>query len=119
MMLGLSNTENETNLDSVTKGAHEVLSGVPAEIELSQFADAVISRDEEAIAATRNALSKQIPPEDVIESASVIAHFDSINRVADAAGISLDSNMQRFGGDIIDTLGIAPFGELKGYRRNE
>ena len=111
MMLGLSNTENETNLDSVTKGAHEASSGVSAEIELSQFADAVISRDVEAIEAARTELDNLIPPQGIIESASVIVRFDSINRVADAAGISLDSNMQKFGGPIIDALGMTHYEE--------
>ena len=81
MMLGLSNTENETNFDTVTKGAEEVSSGVPAEAELSQFADAVIGRDADAIATARGALSEQLPPDGVVEAASVRGRIAGDRRI--------------------------------------
>ena len=106
MMLGLSNNENETDFAIVTEGADCHTSGVAGEREMIAFADTVIGRDDEQIAATRSALDEVLPAGGALEVASVVAHFDAINRVADAAGVSLDSNMVKFGGPVIDALGM-------------
>jgi hypothetical protein len=107
----LSNSENDTNIRMVVEGTEGKTESVTAQVELNGFAEAVISRDEERTAEARKSLHALIGDAALPDAAGIISHFDAINRVADAAGISLDKPMMETTAPIIDTLGISHYEE--------
>jgi alkylhydroperoxidase family enzyme len=111
MMLSLSNKDNELDLDLIKHGSQGSSCGVPAEEELVRFAEAVVLRNVEAIRPAREALEKHVGSEGLVSAAAVVAQFNAINRVAGGIGISLDKSMAEMGAEVIEALGIAPYGE--------
>ena len=93
----------------VVDGADDESESVPAQHELNAFAEAVISRDDWLISESREALHGAIGNSALPDAAAIISHFDAINRVADGAGISLDSPMLPVTQPIIEQLGISHF----------
>lgn len=69
-------------------------SGVPAQESLIAFAEAVHSRDPEAITRTRRDLSEETSDGAVIDAAGVIGIFEGIDRIADATGCVLDESYE-------------------------
>jgi hypothetical protein len=95
----------------VVEGTEGKTEAVSAQSELNAFAEAVVGRDADRTAATRDALHGAIGSAALPDAAGIISHFDAINRVADAAGISLDKPMMETTAPIIDTLGISHYEE--------
>jgi len=95
----------------VVDGAEGKTESVTAQAELNAFAEAVLSRDHERTTEARNALHVAIGNAALPDAAGIVSHFDAINRVADAAGISLDAPMEMNGPPIIEALGISHFSE--------
>jgi len=83
----------QIDLKAVNGGA--VDSGVAHGAELLAFADAVMARDADAIARSRNELERALGVGGVSEAAAVIAMFNVVDRVADATGIPIDDGFTR------------------------
>ena len=79
--------------------------GVAHGAELRRFARAVIG-DAEDLDAVRAALVGTLDAHRVGQAAAVVAGFDSINRVADATGIELNTEMAQRSRDLVETLGL-------------
>lgn len=62
--------------------------GVPFGRELLEFTDAVLKRSR--IEENRNRLIEGLGAAATVEAAALVAGFEAINRVADAAGTQLD-----------------------------
>ncbi|MCH7958678.1 MAG: hypothetical protein IID08_01015 [Candidatus Hydrogenedentes bacterium] len=110
LLLGLSDPDTLSKLDIVTNGdAGKDTQTVEGERELLAFADAVVARDTEQSRVTGEAIIEALGPEQLVDAAAVVAHFDAINRVADAAGIELDKSMQGVTTDLRNHLGFNAF----------
>lgn len=83
----------EVDLAAINDG--EVESGVVFGAELLAFTDAVMSRDTEFIAKTRNELGAKIGAHGVVDTAAVISMFNVVDRIADATGIPIDDGFTR------------------------
>ncbi len=44
-----------------------------------------------------------------MDAAALVAHYEKMDRIADATGIPLDTPMQVLGGELRDSLGIGNF----------
>ena len=110
LLLGLSDPDTQKNLALVTTGdAGNDTQTVEGECELLAFADAVVARDTKRIRTTGEAIVASLGTEQLVDAAALVAHFDAINRVADAAGIELDKFMQGATADLRDHLGFNEF----------
>ena len=63
--------------------------GVPKGAALRRYARAILEEGDDLVPA-REALIEALDAEATVQAASIVACFDGINRVADAAGIRLD-----------------------------
>jgi len=80
----------KVDLQSITKGS-DVQSGVPFQDELLAFAEVALGDDDEQISRAREALRTKMGDAAVVDSAAVIANFQRMVRIADGAGIPLDT----------------------------
>lgn len=83
--------------------------GVQFGAELANFAGALASRDEDALAAARDQLASAAGPEVLVDAAAVAANFQRMVRIADATGIPSDDLMQAISGDIAERLDLRRF----------
>jgi alkylhydroperoxidase family enzyme len=74
--------EENTNLD------------IKHEVELVNFAKAVLSTNKLEISEASKQLVEKIGVEGMLDAAAIIAFFNAINRVADATGIDLDNEVE-------------------------
>jgi hypothetical protein len=80
----------KVDLQSVIEGS-KVQSGVPFQDELLAFAEVALGDDDEAITEAREAVRAKMGDEAVVDAAGVIANFQRMVRIADGAGIPLDT----------------------------
>jgi len=91
-MLSLSADITKSDVDlKMVNGDKTVSAGdIQHGHSLMNFAEAVASRDEEALKAARNALLEEAGPEVLVDAAGVAANFQRMVRIADSTGIPLD-----------------------------
>jgi DNA-binding phage protein len=65
------------------------------ELELVNYAKAILSTNELEIIEASNRLVDKIGVEGMLDSAAIIAFFNAINRVADATGLALDNEVKQ------------------------
>jgi hypothetical protein len=83
----------KVDLAAVNDGA--VDSGVAFGAELLAYTDAVMSRDAEAIAKTRDELGAKIGTDGIVDTAAIISMFNVVDRIADSTGIPIDEGFSR------------------------
>ena len=76
----------QVDIGRVTHGQDEGVA-VPHAAELLQFAEAVVSRDVQRIAAARAALRSAVGDCGLVDAAAITSAFHGFVRVADATGI--------------------------------
>ena len=76
---------------------------------LSDFATAAVTGDDSALGRTRQEILKELGPEELVDAAALVAHYEKMDRIADATGLPLDAPMQILGGELRDSLGIGKF----------
>ena len=69
-------------------------SGVPHGDALVSFAEAVVSRDRQRIATTRDALIEAMGVEAMVDAAAVVSNFERMVRIADGTGIPLGAGLE-------------------------
>lgn len=106
-----SQTTNDSyDLSAILRGAsHGDGSGVPHGAELLRFADAVVERDANDIAAARDQVTEVAGQAAMVDAAGVIANFHRMTRIADGTGIALDQRMLEASVDLRSDLGIDRF----------
>ena len=87
----------------------ELAAAVPHAQHLSALAEAVIGRDDAALAPAREALLAAVGPECFVDAASVAGNFERMVRIADATGIPLDAPVAALASDLRDALGLAAY----------
>ena len=95
----------KVDLQSVTKGS-DVQSGVPFQDELLAFAEVALGDDDEAISGAREAVRAKMGDAVVVDAAGVIANFQRMVRIADGAGIPLDTPVAVVTSTIRSELGL-------------
>jgi hypothetical protein len=95
----------KVDLQSITKGS-AVQSGVPFQDELLEFAEVALGDDDEQITRAREAVRTKMGDAAVVDSASVIANFQRMVRIADGAGIPLDTPVAVVTSTIRSELGL-------------
>lgn len=109
-MLRVSGTITNTtlNLAAVNEGA-VVASGIDHGDLLLSFTDAVMARDDEALAASREQLMASLTPGQVVDTAATIAAFNVVDRIANAIGIPLDATLAMMSAEVRTELGLERF----------
>jgi hypothetical protein len=83
--------------------------GVPHAEALLAFCDALVDRDEAALAAARGRVLAALGPAGLVDVAAVASNFERMVRIADACGIPLDTPLAVLSGDLRQELGLARF----------
>ena len=76
---------------------------------LSDFATAAVTGDDTGLERTRREILDKLGPEEFVDAAALVAHYEKMDRIADATGLPLDAPMQILGGELRDSLGIGKF----------
>jgi predicted homoserine dehydrogenase-like protein len=82
-------------IDLMAVRDNDVESGVSHGAALLAYTDAVMARDADAIARTRDVVESLLGKPGVTEAAAVMAMFNVVDRVADATGIPIDAGFTR------------------------
>lgn len=113
----------EADLRAITEGSKSGDSGVAHGAELTAFAEAAVKRDEAALATARDTLRSVAGSAAVVDAAGVIGNFQRMVRIADGAGIALDTSVVMLSSDFCEELGLDDFesagrtGQLGGIQR--
>lgn len=99
----------KVDLKSITKGS-DVQSGVPSQNELIKFAEVAMGDNDEEISNAREDVRAKMGDAAVVDSAGVIANFQRMVRIADGAGIPLDTPMAVITASIRSELGLDSYG---------
>ena len=108
-MLRASSELHEESVDLRGAVTAQAESGVPHGPVLLVFAEAVVARDDAAIAAARDGLVDAMGEEAMIDAAGVASNFERMVRIADATGIPLGEQMEAASTDYRSELGIDAF----------
>jgi hypothetical protein len=110
-MLRLSADASRTDIDlQIVNGDGSGTSAVTHSTQLMQFAEAVATRDPDAIARTREALLAVAGNDVVVDAAAVAGNFQRMVRIADSTGIPVDARMNALSGSIQQDLDLRRFG---------
>lgn len=90
---------------------------MPHGAELTEFAEALVMGDAEALARARVRLAAALGSDGLVDAAAVASNFERMNRIADATGIPLDAPVAALSADIRDTLALDHFGSAASSRR--
>ena len=94
-MLRVSMKQTERNIDiQVINGKTDGVADVAFANELTAFAEAVASFDENALAEARQELLSAAGPEVLVDAAGVAGNFQRMVRIADSMGIPVDQPME-------------------------
>lgn len=83
--------------------------GVPAGAELAAFAEAIVARDDQALAEGIARLRAAVGDDGWVDAAGVAATFNAIDRLADATGIPLEDKKAELSADFRKELGLDAF----------
>ena len=98
------------DLHAVTDDAALSQSGIAHASELVAFAEALVGRDDDALAASREALLEAVGPDGLVDAAATVGNFQRMVRIADGCGIPLDGGLGALTEDVRSELGIDRFG---------
>ena len=90
LRVSANNSNIEVDIQAVNGDATAAGKGIPFGLELMKFAEAVVSRDEDALNTARNVLLQEAGAEVLVDAAAVAGNFQRMVRIADATGIPLD-----------------------------
>ena len=104
------------DLRAVTEGAKAADSGVAHAEELTAFVEAALGDDPLALSGARDRLRQVAGSAALVDVAGVVANFQRMVRIADAAGISLDVSVGLLSEGFRRQLGLDRF-ESAGHSR--
>ncbi len=119
-MLSLSADKTSSNVNlQIVNGDQDaaVASELQWAKELMEFASAIASRDEQALAQTRSQLLSVAGPEVVVDAACVAGNFQRMVRIADTTGIPIDAAMQPLMDAAAEELELRRFGSAQNTPR--
>jgi hypothetical protein len=96
--------DETVDLHAVTEAGRA--SGIAHGELLVAFAEAVVTRDREAIARARDELIGAMGVEAMVDAAAVASNFERMVRIADGTGIPLGRGLESFSRAVVDELGL-------------
>ena len=106
-------TETEIDLQGVDGDCNSASVGIDFGAELMQFAEAVATRDAEALVRTRQALLEIAGPAVLVDAAGVAANFQRMVRIADSIGIPIDDMSSEMGQAVRRELDLERFASAR------
>ena len=85
--------DTEVELAALIDTDAAAASGVAHGDVLLALADAMVGRDDTALAQVRDAVLQTLGPEGLVDAVGVASNFERMVRIADATGIPLDDGM--------------------------
>ncbi len=113
-MLRESSRKNGENYDLTLLTGTGGDGNIPHGALLVQFAEAVLGRDDERLAAIQSEIRAKLGDAALVDAAAIAATFNAIDRVADATGIPIEDNKAEVTADFRAALGINAFAEKRG-----
>jgi len=83
---------------------------------LVAFAEALVHRDDAALARARDEVLEKLGPGGLVDTAAVASNFQRMVRIADSTGIPLDAPVTAMTGDIRGELDLGRFGSSANTR---
>jgi hypothetical protein len=83
--------------------------GIPHGLTLTEFAEAVLGRDDARLSAARDRVRDELGDAALVDAAAVIANYSALDRVADATGIPLEPAKEANTVELRARLGIDDF----------
>ena len=80
------------------------------------FAEALVRRDDAALAHARGEVLEKLGPGGLVDTAAVASNFQRMVRIADSTGIPLDAPVTAMTGDIRGDLELGRFGSSANTR---
>ena len=109
MLRESTNEAGETINFKLITGEGEADSGIPHAQLLSDFAEAVVTRDDGAIQRLRADLADAVGEAGLVDACAIIGAFHGFVRVADSTGIPSDEYRLKATEDLRSELGINDF----------
>ena len=103
----------EVDLRLAVEGSNGSDGGVAHGALLSDFATAAVTGDDEALQRTRREILDTLGTEELVDAAALVAHYEKMDRIADATGIPLDAPMQILGSGLRDSLGVGKYASAR------
>lgn len=97
-------TGTDIDLHAVEGDVQAAARGIAHGPELMRLAEALVGRDEAALAAARTALLQAAGPAALVDAAGVAANFQRMVRIADGTGIPADRLDSDFSREVRRTL---------------
>jgi hypothetical protein len=111
MLLRGSSQAGEIDLTAAVNSHAD--SGIPNGTTLNTFAEAVLGSDDAALASARNTLCAELGPAGLVDSAAIVATFMQMDRIADATGIPLDTQVRDLTDGFRAELGLNDYGSAQ------
>lgn len=101
---------NAVDVHAVTSDDAAVGSGIAHAPELLAFAEAIVAREPEALAAARTNAREAVGAAGLVDAAAVASNFERMVRIADSTGIPLDTPVAVMSADLREELDLNTFG---------
>ena len=108
-MLSWSSAKTGADVDLTAVGRGEGETHVPHGAELLRFATACGERDDDELAAARQALVDATDEAFMVDAAAVAGNFEMMTRLADSTGASVPADAQEARAATIGAMGVADF----------
>jgi alkylhydroperoxidase family enzyme len=105
--VGGKHSQAEIRVEAVADGGEA--GDIPHAHALIAFVDACFAHDVEKLRAARETLIGEMSPQACVDAAAVIGCFEAFNRIADATGIPLDENTEKYSGNLRQKLNLNVF----------
>ena len=102
-------TNTEINLQGINGDASAAAKGLPHGDALMRFAEAVATRDEDALVQSRDELFNAAGNDVLVDAAGVAANFQRMVRIADSMGIPVDNMDTELGQEVRAELELERF----------
>lgn len=103
----------EVDIQGINGRADAAALGIEFGIDLMRFAEAIASRNGQALKISRDNLLRVAGPKVVVEAAAVAANFQRMVRIADSIGIPIDENSFKASNKIRETLNLSKFASAR------
>ena len=103
----------EIDLQALAGDEQSAARGIRFGAELMCFAQAVASREPQALVRARQALLQAAGAAALVDAAGVAANFQRMVRIADAIGIPVDDMQSELGRQVRAELGLARFASAR------
>lgn len=105
--------DTEVELAALVDADVAAVSGVEHGDVLLALADAMVGRDDTALAQARDAVIETLGPEVLVDAVGVASNFERMVRIADSTGIPLDDRMLNLTKEVRDELLLDSFAAAK------